>query len=76
MRIKVLAFATFREILGKEREVDLPGSASVKELLEALAATSPRFKEAAFEPSGALRDYVLRRPSSPPELYGIMFCSW
>jgi sulfur-carrier protein len=59
MRVKVLAFAGFREILGKEREVELKEAASVRELLDALASASPRFKEAAFEPSGALRDYVL-----------------
>ncbi len=59
MRVKVLAFAAFREILGREREVELPDEASVKELLEALASSSPRFREAAFEPNGLLRDYVL-----------------
>jgi sulfur-carrier protein len=59
MRVKVLAFAGFREILGKEREVEIQKDASVKELLGELALGSPRFKEAAFEPSGALRDYVL-----------------
>jgi sulfur-carrier protein len=59
MRVKVLAFAGFREILGKEREVELKEAASVRELLDALASASPRFKEAAFEQSGALRDYVL-----------------
>lgn len=59
MQVKVLAFAGFREILGKERVVELEGEPTVKELLDALASASPRFKEAAFEPSGALRDYVL-----------------
>jgi sulfur-carrier protein len=59
MRVKVLAFAGFREILGKERELDLKDGATVGELLENLSAGSPRFKEAAFEQSGALRDYVL-----------------
>jgi molybdopterin synthase sulfur carrier subunit len=59
MQVKVLAFAGFREILGKERMVVIGGGATVKELLDALASASPRFKEAAFEPSGVLRDYVL-----------------
>ena len=59
MRVKVLAFAGFREILGRDREVELPGDASIGELLETLASGSPRFREAAFEPSGILRDYVL-----------------
>ncbi len=59
MRVKVLAFAGFREILGRERVVEMQGSPSIRELLETLASGSPRFREAAFEPSGILRDYVL-----------------
>lgn len=59
MRVKVLAFAGFREILGREKEVEMQGDASIRELLETLAFVSPRFREAAFEPSGILRDYVL-----------------
>jgi len=59
MRVKVIAFAGFREILGKEKELDLNEAATVKELLEMLAVGSPRFREEAFEESGALRDYVL-----------------
>jgi molybdopterin synthase sulfur carrier subunit len=59
MRIMVLAFAGFREILGKEREMHLLESATVSDLLEELAVARPAFKEAAFDESGALRDYVL-----------------
>ncbi len=55
----VLAFANFREILGKERELHLNESATVKDLLEELAAARPAFKEAAFDDIGTLRDYVL-----------------
>lgn len=55
----VLAFAGFREILGKERELHLKESATVKDLLEELASARPAFKEAAFDESGELRDYVL-----------------
>ena len=59
MLVKVLAFAGFREILGKERELEIKEAATAKELLEELALASPRFKEAAFDESGELRDYVL-----------------
>ena len=59
MLVKVLAFAGFREILGKERELEIKEAATVKELLEGLAQVSSRFKEAAFDDSGELRDYVL-----------------
>jgi len=33
--------------------------ATIKDLLDELAATRPAFKEAAFDDTGALRDYVL-----------------
>jgi sulfur-carrier protein len=59
MLVKVLAFAGFREVLGKERELEIKEAATVKELLEELAQANARFKEAAFDESGALRDYVL-----------------
>ena len=59
MLVKVLSFAGFREILGKEREQEIKESATVQELLEELAQASARFKEAAFDESGELRDYVL-----------------
>jgi molybdopterin synthase sulfur carrier subunit len=59
MLVKVLAFASFREILGKEQELPLKEFATAKELLEELAKANPKFKEAAFDESGALRDYVL-----------------
>jgi sulfur-carrier protein len=59
MLVKVLAFAGFREILGKERKLEIKEAATAKELLEKLALASPRFKEAAFDESGELRDYVL-----------------
>jgi molybdopterin synthase sulfur carrier subunit len=59
MLVKVLSFAGFREILGKEREQKIKESATVQELLEELAQVNARFKEAAFDESGELRDYVL-----------------
>jgi molybdopterin synthase sulfur carrier subunit len=59
MLVKVLSFAGFREILGKEREQEIKESATVQELLEVLAQVNVRFKEAAFDESGELRDYVL-----------------
>lgn len=59
MRVTVVAFASFREILGRERALEIRDDSTVKELLDELASASPRFREAAFEESGALRDYVL-----------------
>lgn len=59
MKIKVRAFASFREMLGSELELDLPDESSVQELLDALASLNPRFGSEAFDRSGLLKDYVL-----------------
>jgi len=75
MKIKVRAFASFREILGKEIEMELKEGSTVRDLLEALASSSPKLKEAAFDDSGNLLDYVLlminrkRIDPSDPEAY-------
>ena len=59
MRIRVRAFASFREILGRDTEVELKEGSTVRDLLEALASSSPKLKVAAFDDSGNLLDYVL-----------------
>jgi sulfur-carrier protein len=59
MLVKVRAFAGFREILGKERELNAKEGSTIADLLNELARYSPRFRESAFDNSGVLRDYVL-----------------
>ena len=59
MMVKVRAFASFREILGREQEIDLRPSSTVSDLLFELARTNRRFKDAAFDDCGQLQDYVL-----------------
>lgn len=59
MKIKVRAFANFREILGKELDLDIVGEATASGVLAILAVRNKRFKEAAFDESGQIRDYVL-----------------
>jgi molybdopterin synthase sulfur carrier subunit len=58
MKIKVMAFASFREVLGKELNLDIVGEATAAGVLAILAVRNKRFKETAFEESGQLRDYV------------------
>jgi len=59
MMVKVKAFASFREILGREQEIDMRPGSTVSDLLLDLARTNRRFKDAAFDDSGRLKDYVL-----------------
>ncbi len=59
MRIKVLAFASFKEILGKETFLDLEEGSTIEDLLETLALGNSKLREAAFDESGNVKDYVL-----------------
>ena len=57
--VKVRAFAGFREILGKDRELDAKDGSTISDLLNELASSNSRFKESAFDSSGRPQDYVL-----------------
>ena len=58
MIVRVRAFASFREVLGGEMEMELRDGSTVKDLLEALNAKNEDFGDVAFEASGNLRDHV------------------
>lgn len=59
MKIKVRAFASFREVLGRETDQEMDEGSTVKDLLDNLAASNQRFKAEAFHSSGDLKNYVL-----------------
>ncbi|GAB6266765.1 MAG: molybdopterin converting factor subunit 1 [Methanothrix sp.] len=59
MLVKVRAFAQFREILGKEMDMNIPEGSTVLSLLRSIGASSPAFREQAFAGSGGPNDYIL-----------------
>jgi sulfur-carrier protein len=59
MIVKVKAFANFKDILGKERDLDVKEGSTIRDVLDGLAASNGVFKDAAFDSSGGLRDYVV-----------------
>jgi molybdopterin synthase sulfur carrier subunit len=59
MLVRIKAFASFREILGRERDLDMANGSKVADLLAGLALSNERFRETAFDDDGLLRDYVL-----------------
>jgi molybdopterin synthase sulfur carrier subunit len=59
MIIKVKAFAGFREILGREMEVEVKKGSNVADFLCELATANKRFRDAGFDDSGRLKDYVV-----------------
>ena len=59
MLVKVRAFAQFREILGKEMDMNIPEGSTVLSLLRSIGSSSPAFREQAFSGSGGPNDYFL-----------------
>ncbi len=59
MKVHLKAFASFRDILGKEKDVDVKEGSSLGELLEDLSSKNTKLKDAVFDETGQLRDYVI-----------------
>jgi molybdopterin synthase sulfur carrier subunit len=59
MKVHLKAFASFRDILGKEKDVDVKEGSSLGELLEDLSSKNTKLKDAIFDETGQLRDYVI-----------------
>jgi len=59
MKIKVKAFANFREILGRERDVEVKDGSTINDLLDELCRTNQKLRSAAFDESGQIKDYVI-----------------
>lgn len=59
MLIHVRAFANFREILGKETDLDLGEGSTVGDLLEILVSSHQGLGPAIFEDDGRVREYVI-----------------
>ena len=58
MKIRVKAFATFREVMDNQVDMDFPKGASVKTLLDELTARYGRLGELMFAAPDTLRDFV------------------
>jgi molybdopterin synthase sulfur carrier subunit len=59
MIVHIKAFANFREILGRDFQVELDDGSTAKELLDRLCLSQQRLKSALFDESGRVREYVI-----------------
>jgi len=57
MKVKVKFFATFRELFGAEKEVELEGGSTIQDLLRLLCDSRQR-RQKLFDRSGKLRPYI------------------
>ncbi len=59
MKVNVLAFAGFREILGKLTVVEIEEGSTISDLIYKLSKINSHFHDMALESSGAIKDYVV-----------------
>jgi molybdopterin synthase sulfur carrier subunit len=59
MIVHIKSFANFRDILGKDLNVEVANDSTIKTLLDDLISTKPRLKNALFEESGQIKEYVI-----------------
>jgi sulfur-carrier protein len=59
MIVHIKAFANFRDILGRDIQVELDDGSTAKELLDSLCLSQQRLKSALFDESGRVREYVI-----------------
>jgi molybdopterin synthase sulfur carrier subunit len=59
MIVHIKSFASFRDILGKDLNVEVANDSTIKTLLDDLISTKPRLKNALFEESGQIKEYVI-----------------
>ncbi len=59
MIIYVKAFANFRDILGRDSQIDLIEGSRIKDLLDYLITSHKRLKSAIFDESGNIREFII-----------------
>jgi molybdopterin synthase sulfur carrier subunit len=59
MIVQLRAFAKFEDILGRDLKVELEEGSTVRDLLDKLSTSHPRFRSAIFDESGQVREYVM-----------------
>jgi molybdopterin synthase sulfur carrier subunit len=59
MIVHIRAFANFRDILGKDLNVEVKEGSTVKDLLDELILSRQKLKLAIFDESGKVREYVI-----------------
>lgn len=58
MKIQVKAFATFREVMDTQTDLDIPEGATIRTLLSELTGRYKGLNELMFSGPGTLRDFV------------------
>lgn len=59
MIVRVRAFANFKDIFGRDLNVELKDSSTIKDLLDTLSTSNQEFRSAIFDESGQVKEYII-----------------
>jgi molybdopterin synthase sulfur carrier subunit len=59
MIVHIRAFANFKDILGRDLDVEIKDGSTVKDLLDDLILSRESLRSAVFDESGKVREYVI-----------------
>lgn len=59
MKVHIRAFANFRDIIGKDLDIEIEQGSTVGDILNSLIATHQNLRTAIFDESGGIREYVI-----------------
>ncbi len=59
MKVHIRAFASFRDILGKDRDIEIKEDSTVGDILQSLISAHQNLRIAIFDDAGNIREYVI-----------------
>ena len=59
MKIHIRAFASFRDILGNYRDIEVQEGSTAGDLLQSLISSNRNLRSAIFDEDGNVREYVI-----------------
>ena len=59
MKVHIRAFANFRDILGKDRDIEIKEGSTIGDLLQSLISANQNLRAAIFDEAGNVREYVI-----------------
>lgn len=59
MKVHIRSFANFRDILGKDRDIEIKEWSTVGDLLQSLTSTNRNLRTAIFDEADNVREYVI-----------------
>ena len=59
MKVHIIAFANFRDILGKDRDIEIKKGSTIWDLLQSLISAHSNLGTAVFDEAGNIREHII-----------------